>query len=76
MEALKLSVLILHMLLGLLIIILTLLHSPKSDGISSVGAAAQSFGSARGAEKTLNVITYWIVGLFFVTGFVSGYFLK
>ena len=40
--------------LGLLLIILVLIHSPKGDGMAMLGGAAQLFSSQKGAERNLN----------------------
>jgi preprotein translocase subunit SecG len=40
------------------VIILVLLHSPKGDGIGSIGGQAQLFSSTKSAENTLNRITW------------------
>lgn len=48
-----------------LLIVFVLLHSPKGDGLGSLGGQAQLFTSAKSAEKTLNRIT-WALGLVFL----------
>ena len=53
-----------------------LLHSPKGDGIASIGAASQLFSSQKTAEKDLNRITYFFVGIFVISTFVLGFILK
>ena len=45
-------------------VILILLHSPKGDGMASIGAASQLFSSQKSTEKGLNKVTYFFVGLF------------
>lgn len=60
---------------GLVTIILVLLHSPKGDGVGGLGGGvSQIFSSQRGAEATLDRITYWAVGLFFGASFLLGHF--
>jgi preprotein translocase subunit SecG len=59
---------------SILLILLILLHSPKSDGVSIGGAAGNLFSSQRGAEATLNNFTYCMAGLFLATSFVLGYY--
>ncbi len=63
-----------QVLTSILLIMLILLHSPKSDGVSIGGAAGNLFSSQRGAEATLNNITYWTAGLFLGCSFVLGYY--
>ncbi|MBQ8847483.1 MAG: preprotein translocase subunit SecG [Candidatus Gastranaerophilales bacterium] len=57
-------------------VILVLLHSPKGDGIASIGAASQLFSSQKSTEKGLNKVTYFFVGLFVVSSFMLGFILK
>ncbi|MBQ7287158.1 MAG: preprotein translocase subunit SecG [Candidatus Gastranaerophilales bacterium] len=53
-----------------------LLHSPKGDGMASIGAASQLFTSQKTAEKDLNRITYFFVGVFVISSFMLGFILK
>lgn len=57
-------------------IILVLLHSPKGDGIASIGAASQLFSSQKSTEKGLNKVTYFFVSIFIISSFVLGYLTK
>ena len=57
-------------------VILILLHSPKGDGIASIGAASQLFSSQKSTEKCLNKVTYFFVGIFVITTFLLGFILK
>lgn len=50
---------------AVLLIVFVLLHSPKGDGLGSLGGQSQLFTSAKSAEKTLNRIT-WALGLVFL----------
>ena len=59
--------------LGILMIGLILLHSPKGDGMAMLGGAAQLFSSQKGAEKNLNKLTTIIAVLFFVVSFILGF---
>ena len=61
---------------ALLLVILILMHSPKGDGIASIGAASQLFSSQKSTEKGLNKVTYFFVGLFVVSSFMLGFILK
>lgn len=56
--------------------ILVLLHSPKGDGLASIGAASQLFASQKSTEKGLNKVTYFFVGLFVLSSFMLGFILK
>ena len=49
--------------LGLVIVVL--LHSPKGDGLGSLGGQAQLFTSTKSAELTLNRVT-WVLTAFFM----------
>ena len=57
-------------------VILVLLHSPKGDGLASIGAASQLFASQKSTEKGLNKVTYFFVGLFVISSFLLGYLVK
>ena len=57
-------------------VLLILLHSPKGDGIASIGAASQLFASQKSTEKGLNKVTYFFVGLFIISTFMLGFILK
>jgi preprotein translocase subunit SecG len=47
------------------LIILVLLHSPKGDGLGSLGGQAQLFTSTKSAELTLNRVT-WVLTIIFM----------
>lgn len=49
--------------LGLVIVVL--LHSPKGDGLGSLGGQAQLFTSTKSAELTLNRVT-WVLTVAFM----------
>jgi len=57
-------------------VLLILLHSPKGDGIASIGAASQLFSSQKSTEKGLNKVTYFFVGIFVFSTFMLGFILK
>ncbi len=57
-------------------VILVLLHSPKGDGLASIGAASQLFASQKSTEKGLNKVTYFFVAIFVISSFVLGFILK
>lgn len=61
---------------ALIMIILILLHSPKGDGLASIGSASQLFSSQKSAEKGLNKVTYIFAGIFVLTTFLLGYVVK
>lgn len=44
--------------------VLVLLHSPKGDGLGSLGGQAQLFTSTKSAEQTLNRVTWTLTVLF------------
>ena len=48
--------------LGLVIVVL--LHSPKGDGLGSLGGQAQLFTSTKSAELTLNRVTWVLTAVF------------
>ena len=57
-------------------VILVLLHSPKGDGIASIGAASQLFSSQKSTEKGLNKVTYFFFVIFIISSFFLGFILK
>ena len=61
---------------AILSVLLILLHSPKGDGMASIGAASQLFSSQKSTEKGLNKVTYFFVGIFIVSTFMLGFILK
>lgn len=64
---------IIQTLSGLLLILLVLLHSPKGDGMASIGGAAQLFSSQKGVESGLNKITSGVSFIFVYVSLVLGY---
>ena len=58
---------------ALLLIVLVLIHSPKGDGIASIGGMAQAFSSQKNAESGLNKLTMWVAIVFFITTFLTGF---
>jgi len=65
---------ILQSAVGVLLVILVLIHSPKGDGIGGIGGTAQIFSSQRGAEAGLNKLTAWMVGIFFLICSITGFY--
>lgn len=61
---------------GIFSTIFVLLHSPKGDGMASIGAASQLFSSQKSTEKGLNKITYFFVAIFVISSFMLGFILK
>lgn len=74
METLKWILLALQALSAVMVVVLVLLHSPKGDGLGSIGGMARVFASQKGAEATLDKVTAWSVGVFFAVSFVLGYY--
>jgi preprotein translocase subunit SecG len=75
LEIAKIALQVLQALSAVMLIFLVLIHSPKGDGIGSIGSATQLFSSQKGAEATLNNITMWAAGIFFASSFILGYYL-
>ncbi len=67
---------LIQILSAIMSIFLILLHSPKGDGMASIGAASQLFASQKSTEKGLNKVTYFFVGIFVLSTFVLGFILK
>lgn len=64
---------VIQIISALLLIILVLLHSPKGDGIASIGSASQLFSSQKSVEKGLNKVTYIVGGIFILTTLLLGF---
>jgi len=62
---------------GILIVLLVLLHSPKGDGMASIGGASQLFSSQKGVEaglnKGLNKITTAFSAIFIIVSILLGF---
>jgi preprotein translocase subunit SecG len=58
---------------ALMLIILVLMHSPKGDGLASIGSASQLFSSQKSVEKGLNKVTYTVAAVFILTTLVLGF---
>jgi preprotein translocase subunit SecG len=63
---------VVQLISGLLLILLILLHSPKGDGLGSIGGAAQLFSSQKGAEAGINKLTAIIAIIFIAASLVLG----
>ncbi len=64
---------VIQIISALLLIGLVLLHSPKGDGIASIGSASQLFSSQKSAEKGLNKVTYIVGAVFILTTLILGF---
>lgn len=64
---------IVEIVAAVLLIVFVLLHSPKGDGLASMGSASQIFSSQKNAEKGLNKITMYIALIFLVCAFLTGF---
>jgi len=63
----------LQIISSFLLIILILLHSPKGDGLASIGGSSQLFSSQKGVEAGLNKLTTIIAIIFAIASFVLGF---
>lgn len=66
---------IIQIISAFLLIVLVLLHSPKGDGLASIGGAANLFSSQKSAESGLNKLTMYIAIVFIVTTIITGFHL-
>jgi preprotein translocase subunit SecG len=64
---------VLQVLTGLLLIFLVILHSPKGEGMASIGGAAQLFSSQKGVESGLNKITGVVSFIFIYASLILGH---
>ena len=58
---------------AILLIILILLHSPKGDGIASIGGTSHLFSSQKSAETGLNKLTMYIAIVFAICALITGF---
>ncbi|MFH1428965.1 MAG: preprotein translocase subunit SecG [Candidatus Margulisiibacteriota bacterium] len=61
---------IIEIIAALGIIITVLLHSPKGEGMGSIGGQARVFGHQKGLEAGLDRITYSCAVIFIVSALV------
>jgi preprotein translocase subunit SecG len=64
---------ILQIISGLFVILLVILHSPKGDGIASIGGASQLFSSQKGVESGLNKLTAIFSSVFILLSMFLGF---
>lgn len=64
---------IIQIISAFLLIVLVLLHSPKGDGLASIGGAANLFSSQKSAESGLNKLTTYVAIVFIVTTIITGF---
>ena len=64
---------IVQIISAVLLVILILMHSPKGDGLASIGGMANLFSSQKSAESGLTKLTMYIAIIFIVTTFVTGF---
>lgn len=65
--------LILQIISGALLTLLILVHSPKGDGMASIGGASQLFSSQKGAEAGLNKVTTTCAVIFVIASILLGF---
>jgi len=63
----------LQIITSTLLIILILLHSPKGDGLASIGGSSQLFSSQKGVEAGLNRLTTIVAIVFAIVSFILGF---
>jgi preprotein translocase subunit SecG len=66
---------IIQIITAILLIMLVLLHSPKSGGIGALDGGSSIFSSQKSAEKGLNHFTYILAIVFLLCSFITGYHL-
>lgn len=60
-------------LLGLMLVALILLHSPKGEGMGGIGGTATLFTGKRGAEAGLDRLTWTVALLFMLVCTILGF---
>jgi len=73
MSTLYVALLVLQAILGLVMVILILLHSPKGEGMGGIGGGATLFSAKRGAEAGLDRLTWGVAGVFVLICVVLGF---
>jgi len=73
MHSMYIALLVCQAILGLFMIILVLLHSPKGEGMGGIGGAANLFTAKRGAEAGLDRVTWSVVIIFLGICVVLGF---
>ncbi len=69
--------LVLEGLMGVLLVVLILLHSPKGEGMGGIGGTATLFTGKRGAEGGLDRLTWGVAFGFLIVCIVLGFgFIK
>lgn len=64
---------IIQIISSILLITLILLHSPKGDGLASLGGSSQLFSSRKGVEEGLNKLTTIVAVVFGIVSILLGY---
>ena len=55
------------------VILLVLLHSPKGEGLASIGGSSQMFKSVSGIETGLNIVTGVFAAVFLLSSAALGW---
>ena len=64
---------IIQIISSVILIGLVLIHSPKGDGMASIGGAAQLFSSQKGVEEGLNKVTTTFAAMFALSSILLGF---
>ena len=71
----KTLLLIIELFSGILLIAAILLHSPKGDGLGSIGGAAKVYSNGpKNLESGLNRFTAIVAAVFLITATILGFF--
>jgi len=68
----KTTLLILEFLISAALILAILIHTPKGEGLGSIGGSARMFNSQKGMESGLNKATGVLTVLFFIIAGILG----
>ena len=58
---------------SIILIGLIMIHSPKGDGMASIGGASQLFSSQKGVEEGLNKVTTAFAIIFALSSILLGF---
>jgi len=62
-----------EVVLGLMLIALILIHSPKGEGMGGIGGTATLFTGKRGTETGLDRVTWIVASLFMLVCMLLGF---
>jgi preprotein translocase subunit SecG len=62
---------ILGVISAVAVVVLVLIHSPKSEGMGAIGGAARTFGAQKGLESGLDRLTAVFATIFIISAIIT-----